>query len=434
MGQGALTWSTTIGDVLDDLEPRAEYRGVTLEQLLHHRGGLPPYTHGRPAGHDPAAVYEGTPTEQRTGFLHDVLQQDPVGTPGQTTLYSNAGYTIAGYMAERVTGKSWEQLVESLIFQPLGMTTAGFGIPDHPLGHAGNGPEFTSVPLSAYPKMQIIAPAGNVHCSVADLARYANAHLAGLAGRDGILRSETFKRLHTASRGSGEMRYASGWNLTTGANGQPIHSHGGTVGASYAEIKLYPATDSGVIVLTTVSQGIGEAIAGHLGRALPDRFRPQMDGFITTDTSAGKVSTGTEITAGESTSAEDAQVWRVVQRLSEAINNEDRAAYRALFAPNFNAANRDSMFDFMSRSVLPMRGGLRSFHALSAPLELPGKKLPLRAVTFHLQNGYPGYYGISLNDEGLLADFSLFVKGDICRSGTDRQCPLNAKVLGKDFK
>ena len=57
-----------------------------------------------------------------------------------------------------------------------------------------------------------------------------------------------------------------------------------------------------------------------------------------------------------------------------------------------------------------------------------------RAVTFHLENGYPGYYGISLNDEGQIMEFSLFIKGDMCPNGTDRRCARNVKTLGTDFQ
>lgn len=43
--------------------------------------------------------------------------------------YQNANFILAGAMIERCTGKSWEDLMKTEIFQPLGMTTAGFGAP-----------------------------------------------------------------------------------------------------------------------------------------------------------------------------------------------------------------------------------------------------------------------------------------------------------------
>jgi len=44
-------------------------------------------------------------------------------------------------MAERVTDRSWEELLKERLFEPLQMTTAGFGHPgrarsvDQPWGH-----------------------------------------------------------------------------------------------------------------------------------------------------------------------------------------------------------------------------------------------------------------------------------------------------------
>ena len=109
--RGKLGWDTRVGTVLKDVEMLEAYRDVTIEELLQHRGGLPAYTDGRPAGHPADRRYSGSPSEQRAAFLADALQQAPVGTPGQTALYSNAGYTLAGHMAELASGESWEALV-----------------------------------------------------------------------------------------------------------------------------------------------------------------------------------------------------------------------------------------------------------------------------------------------------------------------------------
>lgn len=53
------------------------------------------------------------------------------GTVG-TYEYSNLGYMVAGAMAEKLTGKSWENLMRVKLFNPLGMTSAGFGAPGTP--------------------------------------------------------------------------------------------------------------------------------------------------------------------------------------------------------------------------------------------------------------------------------------------------------------
>lgn len=425
--EGKLDWDTRVGAVLGDVEMRDAYRDVTIEQLLQHRGGLPAYTDERPSGH-PDRTYGGTPGEQRAAFLADALVQEPVGTPGRSCLYSNAGYALAGYMAERVSGESWEQLVRRVVFEPLGMASSGFGFPDAPLGHAGDGPEFQPVPIDAYPPMEIIAPAGNVNASVADLARYANAQLAGLEGRDGFLRAATLQRLHTVAGGVDAGQYASGWIVSADASGDPVHHHGGTVGASYAEVRLHPSLHCATIVLTTVGPGIGEPLATLVAQALLWRYGPEVPGFVR---ASGSAPSGVRVVEGGTTAEDDARLWHLVREMSTAINEEDRAGYHGLFASSFDRNDADSMFDFMARNVLPSRGGVYAFHALSRSMEARGSRLPMRAVTFHLENGFPGYFGFGLDEAGKIAEFSLFVKGDLCPAGTDRHCAKIAKTLAE---
>jgi len=55
--------------------------------------------------------------------------------------YSNLGYVIAGAVLERMSGKTWEELVREQIVEPLELKSAGFGPQsslgrvDAPLGH-----------------------------------------------------------------------------------------------------------------------------------------------------------------------------------------------------------------------------------------------------------------------------------------------------------
>ena len=459
--EGKLSWSTTVSNALSQMPMRDTYRNVTIEQLLHHQGAIPAYTSSEPYRKLAHGKYSGTPTEQRAAFLEKVLGLEAAGIPGQVTLYANAGYALAGHMAERVTGRSWEDLISHYIFVPSSMNSSGFGhpgtalIPDQPRGHGvANG---TFVPLDdhEHPPMHIIAPAGNVHCSIADLAKYLISHLKGLNGHDGELRSETIKRLHTLPARHSELQYASGWIINTDRNGETIHRHGGTTGSFYAEIKLFPEKRAGVAVLLNVPQSAGELVANKVGRALMARYSADR-GAVTKKklTASGQMqfetlgskegegvdggewksqeSSGIEIKMGDpATPEEDARIWNVLKRMAESLNDEDKKAFLSLFA--VNDVGQKSSFMFMAGQVLPRRGGIRSFHELSQPMELPDSKYPIRTVIYHLENGSPGYFGISLNEEGKIDHFSLFVKSDMCPNGPDTQCDMNVRTLGKDL-
>lgn len=272
--EGKCSWTTTIGDALSDLKPNVhpDYLRVTLEQLLSNRGGAP--------GDAPTDLWrqawaaQGTASEQRLAFVRGLLARKPAATPGTEYVYSNQGYSIAGVMLEKVSGKTWEELLRSRLFEPLGMTSAGFGAPasigktDQPWGHVkkmllGNEP-VPPGPRADNPLA--ISPAGAVHCSMGDLARYAAFHASGEKGRSPLLKAESFKKLHTAIGAD----YALGWVVTQRpwAKGTAL-MHNGSNTMFYVVVWLAPGTDCAVVVATNVGDGFAgcDEAAGKLIQA-----------------------------------------------------------------------------------------------------------------------------------------------------------------------
>ena len=94
--------------------------------------------------------------------------------------YSNLGYIVVAMMAESATGTKWESLIQQELFGPLGMTTAGFGPPstagniDQPWGHGRNSSQIFSNQFDNPPSL---APAGTIHCSIVDWAKFVALHL-----------------------------------------------------------------------------------------------------------------------------------------------------------------------------------------------------------------------------------------------------------------
>lgn len=209
---GLIAWSTTPADVWPSEAPRMHpaLRNVTLAQLLSHRAGIQPYTQDSELVGVPAVT--GSPREQRATFTRWLLSRPPASAVG-AHVYSNAGFALAAAMLEQKAGKGWEELIRERVFQPLGMTSCGFGWPrttgDQPHAHRFAGGRYVAggeAGTAGLPPS--IAPAGDVHCSMADLGRFGEAHMLGLLGRPGLLRTETFRALHT-----GADDYALGWGL-----------------------------------------------------------------------------------------------------------------------------------------------------------------------------------------------------------------------------
>lgn len=212
---GVITWSTTVGEVLDERDnpvPQS-YREATLLHLLSHRAGLQPNLDLMNLvfySRDPLP----DPKPERRKWALAALKQKPVGPVGAQNLYSNNGYIIAGAMLEQLSGKSWESLIQAEVFAPLGIERAGFGAPGHkgaldqPLGHAVQGQSRRPVPPGANETNDnpvALGPAGRVHMPVADMLIWLKAH------RDrpeSFLKAESWAALHTPHFGD---NYALGW-------------------------------------------------------------------------------------------------------------------------------------------------------------------------------------------------------------------------------
>jgi CubicO group peptidase (beta-lactamase class C family) len=247
--EGKLTWRSTIRDVFPDAAPRLhdDFQKVTLTQLLTHRAGLP-------ANVSWWHLAGQTTSEQRLSLLTTALSNPPQNRPGSTYAYSNVGYVLAGLMAEQVTGQSWEALMQRRLFEPLGMSTAGFGSPgrpgsvDQPWGHRASGGQVEPTQQDNAPAL---GPAGTVHCSIQDWGKFAALHLAGARGQAKLLKLPTFRVLQTPPPGSD---YAGGWVVVqrTWAGGRALN-HGGSNTAWYSNIWLAPARD--LAFLVSINQG-----------------------------------------------------------------------------------------------------------------------------------------------------------------------------------
>lgn len=278
--QEKISWTTTIGDSFSDLGDRlhSDYRDVTLEQLLAHRGGAP--------GNAPGDLWRkawnasGTPAEQRLEFVHGLLTRKPANKPGTQYAYSNQGYAIAGVMLEKATGSTWEELMRTMLFKPLGMNSAGFGAPaalgelDQPWGHT-KGLLAGMDPVPPGPRADnppAIGPAGTVHCSLGDLAKYVAFHLSGEQGASELLNAESFKKLHTSAGDD----YALGWVVLERewAGGRTL-MHNGSNTMFYVVVWMAPELNSAVIVATNVGVDGGFAGCDEAAVKLINQFFPK---------------------------------------------------------------------------------------------------------------------------------------------------------------
>ena len=254
-----LDWSTTIGEVVQGMEIRQEYRDITILQLLNHQGGVAPYVDDRKFERKKFADPKDSATIQRQKLVEDALNQKPVGVAGKQMVYSNAGYIIAGYIAEQATDTPFEELLQEYIFDPLELGTAGFGWPrtaetqDGLAGHYLKAGKVHAQPDDGPVMGHFLVPAGDLHCSIQDLAKYAAWHLRGLNGTMTEMGKSAFSQLHQPPA---NQNYAAGWMIGTAPDGSPQHFHNGSLGTFYAAVFLFPKHNAAVVVTTNIGMNI----------------------------------------------------------------------------------------------------------------------------------------------------------------------------------
>lgn len=265
--RGLISWDSSIESVFPEMVIHPSFQAVTLKQLLTHTGGFPKDPHDALWDEIWEADGLGVPREQRLNLVLPGLLNRPLNREVDY-LYSNAGYTVAGAMLERVADESFEILLRDEIFMPLGMTSAGFGAPatlgnvDQPYGH-------TPEPVEPEPhgdNPQAVAPAGTVHMSVTDFAKHAIFHLTGepkLVGR------ETLSLLHTPL----ESGYALGWSVgeRKWANGTGFN-HAGSNTLFFALIGLAPAKNGAIVCASNLGTEEGENACIGVFQSLTKRY------------------------------------------------------------------------------------------------------------------------------------------------------------------
>ncbi|WP_166639039.1 serine hydrolase domain-containing protein [Maritalea mobilis] len=259
--QGKLNLSDSIADLwpeeAENFDPA--WRTVTMSQLLHHTSGAKA-NFGLKVLTNRDFENQAELDSARQEAVLSILQKAPETTPGTNFEYSNVGYTIAGQLAVQQTGKSWEQLVREEVFKPLNLTSAGFGPPQgqNPWGHAKKLMVLTQAmdPTSSNAdNSAIMGPAGIVHMSLADLAKYGQAHLAIEAGTSDYISAETAKSLHTPPQQINENHppYAAGWIWMSFSEDERLSLfHNGSNTMWYAFLVNDPKTNASFAFATNI--------------------------------------------------------------------------------------------------------------------------------------------------------------------------------------
>jgi len=246
-----ITWDTRFFELFPELKQKSNsaYYQITLADLLSHRAHIQRFTDGSEFAKLP--VFKGNNQQRRQAFSQVVLQRKPAFDKGVSYTYSNAGYTLAVQMLEKVSGKSWEELIDEVVGKKLKLHYA-FGWPNlknpnEPWGHWMINGKLQVVPGNTKYTLNLIEPAGDISMPLNDYLKFVQLNLKGLSHGDIILDAKTYQYLLF-----GRSDYAMGW-ANEKINGYNIANHAGSAGTFYCYTIIDEKSKKAIIVMANSS-------------------------------------------------------------------------------------------------------------------------------------------------------------------------------------
>jgi hypothetical protein len=190
-------------------------------------------------------------------------------------------FLTAGHLAEKLTGKSWEELVRERIFTPLGMTRSTFSVLDSEQSDDYSLPyretEEKTIERIPFRRIDLIGPAGSINSSLEDMCAWVACNLAGgkYRGKE-IIKTATLKDIHTPHMTMGQPAqrrelsppsYGLGWMIDTYRGHLRVH-HGGGIDGFITEVSLFPQDDLGMVLFVNRTAGVPELLSRHLADRL----------------------------------------------------------------------------------------------------------------------------------------------------------------------
>jgi len=188
----------------------------------------------------------------------------PTHKPGVYYNYQNVAFSLIGDVAERTTGKRYEDLLYSKIFMPLNMVNAGSGYQNFLLDtsniawpHKYEQEKYRRYPVK--PHYYEVLPAAGVNASISDMGQWL---LFLLGHRPDVMDKAELQQLyekqiavslsegnHRAWPEATEAWYGYGWRGIQ-SKGRKVIFHGGYVNSFRTEIAFIPEEDIGIAVLS----------------------------------------------------------------------------------------------------------------------------------------------------------------------------------------
>jgi CubicO group peptidase (beta-lactamase class C family) len=239
--------------------PTTDSPRITIRHLLSHSAGFP---EDNPWG------------DRQLGRTDDEMAQMMRGgipfsnAPGIAYEYSNYGFAILGRIVANVSGRHYDEYVETSILKPLGMTATTLHVATVPRNRLAIGYRWEDERWKEEPMLPhgAFGAMGGMMTSIRDLSRYVGAFLAAWPPRDGAetlpIRRASLREMQQAWRPSAtrvtrnpstgavqltDASYAFGLNVTQTCDFRTIIAHSGGLPGFGSVMRWLPDYGVGVI-------------------------------------------------------------------------------------------------------------------------------------------------------------------------------------------
>lgn len=269
-------------------------KNIQIRDLMSHSSGL---------NRTDLAMVTGKLNRQE--LIQVAGQAKPTAKLHEKFQYQNIMFVAAGEAAATAEKSTWDKLVSTRIFAPLGMRNSTLSVAqlekvkDRSFGYNYN---FDTKETRRLPYREIVAvaPAGSINSSARDMAEWLRFVLnGGTAGGKRLVSEASYNewlKPQMKITPDGKVSYGFGWFLQDW-HGLKVVQHGGNIDGFNSMVAMIPEKKLGFVLLTNVS-------ASNLGTDAMDIIWKNILGDQN-DTSAQKPNTPTTQTVSATTGTSD---------------------------------------------------------------------------------------------------------------------------------
>lgn len=247
VAEGSLDLDAVFTEYLPDYP--ADAHGITVRRLLDHTSGIKGYTEMQGFG---AIATRDLPRDS----LVTMFSAAPLDfQPGDALIYNNSAYFLLGLIIETVSGESYEDYVQSHIFEPVGMEDSRYCSENAIVERRAHGYDARPDGLVRKGFIDHTWPyaAGSLCSTAWDLVAWNRAlHGEGAGGY--LLGVQGYNELITPGtlNDGTPLRYAKGLSVFE-SGGRRVIAHGGGIPGFLSQVTYYPEEDLSVIVLVNTA-------------------------------------------------------------------------------------------------------------------------------------------------------------------------------------